>query len=242
MVSTFFYDILAMTESGNVYGFDKIVDTTLDTHMLKNNEWGAVAYLTQSIYGRCSSSTSCTEIGINNKSTYTTGYGAPAGSNDTVTNGTYETSLGMDASTTGNIYGVYDMSGGAYEYVMGVYWDGTKYWSSGHTNTNSNSGFNGCLGSDCSSTLETGVAYPSDNKYYNLYTTSTAYTNAGLQHGMIETFGWYGDAASFVDSDYPWVYRGGRYSVSSSAGVFLFSNSYGYSNTNYGSRVSVIIN
>ena len=89
--------------------------------MLKNNEWGAVAYLTQSIYGRCSSSTSCSEVGINNNSSYVTGYGAPAGSSSSVTNGAYNTNLGMDASTTGNIYGVYDMSGGAYEYVMGNY-------------------------------------------------------------------------------------------------------------------------
>ena len=37
------------------------------------------------------------------------------------TNGVYNTSLGKDASTTKNIYGIYDMSGGAYEYVMGVY-------------------------------------------------------------------------------------------------------------------------
>ena len=29
------------------------------------------------------------------------------------------------ASTTGNIYGVYDMSGGSWEYVMGIYNNGT---------------------------------------------------------------------------------------------------------------------
>ena len=50
-----------------------------------------------------------------------TGYGAPFGSPNGSENGTYETSLGKDASTTGTIYGIYDMSGGAWEYVMGVY-------------------------------------------------------------------------------------------------------------------------
>ncbi|MDD5979902.1 MAG: hypothetical protein PUC23_02170, partial [bacterium] len=145
---------------------DKITDTTLDTHMIKNNEWDAVAYLTQSIYGRCTSSTSCTKIGINNNTSYITGYGSPAGTEYDINNGTYETILGKDASTTGNIYGVYDMSGGAMEYVMGVYTDGTKNWS-GISET-LNSGFSGCLGG-CSSTYD-GVAYP-DSKYYNSDTT-----------------------------------------------------------------------
>jgi len=88
-------------------GFDKTKDTTLDTHMMKNNEWGAVAYLTQSIYGRCSSSTSCTEIGINNWNSHITGNGWTAGSSSsTVAGGAYNTIQGMDASTTGNIYGI----------------------------------------------------------------------------------------------------------------------------------------
>ncbi|MGN1029249.1 MAG: hypothetical protein ACI4P7_04095, partial [Bacilli bacterium] len=42
-VSNFYYGILSMTQTGNSFGFDKTTDTTLDTHMMKNNEWGAVA-------------------------------------------------------------------------------------------------------------------------------------------------------------------------------------------------------
>ena len=148
-VSSFFYASRSMEQTGNSFGF---VSSEVDTHMSKNNEWGAVAYLTQSIYGRCTSSTTCTEIGINNKQGYITGYGAPAGSNESVTNGTYNTTLGKNASTTGNIYGIYDMSGGAYEYVMGVY-----------NNAKSSSGFN---------------SLP-DEKYYNNYTGSS-YTGHAL--------------------------------------------------------------
>ena len=120
--------------------------------MSKNNEWGAVAYLTHSIYGRCTSSTSCTEVGINNNSSYITGYGAPAGSAKTVANGAYNTTLGKGASTTGNMYGIYDMSGGAYEFVMGVY-----------NKKPDASGFN---------------ILP-DEKYYNNY-TETSYTGHAL--------------------------------------------------------------
>ena len=148
-VSSYFYASRSMEQTGNSFGF---VSSEVDTHMSKNNEWGAVAYLTQSIYGRCTSSTTCTEVGINNNSGYITGYGAPAGSSSSVTNGTYNTALGKDASTTGTIYGIYDMSGGAYEYVMGVY-----------NNAKSSSGFN---------------SLP-DEKYYNNYTGSS-YTGHAL--------------------------------------------------------------
>ncbi|MDD5980468.1 MAG: hypothetical protein PUC23_05115 [bacterium] len=223
-VSNFFYASLSMSQTGNSFGFDKTKDTTLDTHMMKNNEWGAVAYLTQSIYGRCTSSTSCTEVGINNSSSYITGTGAPAGSSSSVTNGTYETALGKDASTTGNIYGVYDMSGGSFEYVMGVYTDGTQNWS-GKSST-SNSGFSGCLGSSCSSTYD-GVAYP-DSKYYNSYTNTgtssspiTNYTSS-MQHALTETKNWFGDYAYFVVGDSPWFGRGGNCYDGSYSGVFYY--------------------
>ena len=141
-VSNFFYASRSMEQPNNSFGF---VSSEVDTHMSKNNEWGAVAYLTQSIYGRCTSSTTCTEVGINNNGSYKTGYGAPAGSSDSATNEAYNTTRGKDASTTNNIYGIYDMSGGRYEYVMGVY-----------NNAKSSSGFN---------------SLP-DSKYYNNYTTT----------------------------------------------------------------------
>ena len=118
-VSNFFYASRSMEQINNSFGF---VSNEVDTHMSKNNEWGAVAYLTQSIYGRCTSSNACVEIGINNNSAYTTGIGAAVGSSYTsATTNSYDTLLGMGASTTGNIYGIYDMSGGSWEYVMGVY-------------------------------------------------------------------------------------------------------------------------
>ena len=141
-VSSYFYAGKSMEQPNNSFGF---VSSEVDTHMSKNNEWGAVAYLTQSIYGRCADSTTCIDIGINNNSSYKTGYGAPAGSSSSATNGAYNTTLGKAASTTNNIYGIYDMSGGRGEYVMGVY-----------NNSKSASGF-----SDLP-----------DIKYYNNYTTT----------------------------------------------------------------------
>ena len=148
-VSSYFFASRSMEQPNNSFGF---INSEVDTHMSKNNEWGAVAYLTHSIYGRCTDSTTCTEVGINNNGSYITGYGAPAGSKYNDTNGAYNTSLGKEASTTKNIYGIYDMSGGAYEYVMGVYNKAIGY-----------SGFNGLP----------------DAKYYNNYTGSS-YTGHAL--------------------------------------------------------------
>ena len=178
-ISNFFYASRSMEQTGNSFGF---VSSEVDTHMSKNNEWGAVAYLTHSIYGRCTSSTLCTEIGINNKQGHITGYGAPAGSNSSQTNGAYNTELGKNASTTRTIYGIYDMSGGSQKYVMGVY-----------NNTISNSGFS---------------SLP-DEKYYNNYTvigysghalteTQEWYWDAAI---YVESgYPWYSRGGMFLDS------------------------------------------
>ena len=224
-VSNFFFASRSMEKSGNSFGF---VSTEVDTHMSKNNEWGAVAYLTQSIYGRCTNSTTCSEVGINNNSGYLTGYGAPAGSSSSVANGAYNTTLGKNASTTGTIYGIYDMSGGADEYVMGVLADPNGKPRSGYDSSN-NSGFNGIV-ENINGTTYTGIAFP-DSKYYNLYTGSS-YTG----HALTETAGWYSDFAGFVFTGSSWFFRGGNYNTSALSGVFFFNNRNGDSSNISSSR------
>ena len=197
-ISNFFYASRSMEQPNNSFGF---VGNQVDTHMSKNNEWGAVAYLTQSIYGRCVNSTLCVEIGINNNSTYKTGYGAPAGTSSTSsTTNTYDTTVGMEASTTGNIYGIYDMAGGLFEYVMGVY-----------NKTTGNSGF-------------TTTTFPNE-KYYNNY-TATTYQG----HALTETQGWYNDIYSFVSSSSPWFVRGATVANVDNNGIFSAYGNDGGSN------------
>ena len=225
-VSSFFYASRSMEKTGNSFGF---ISSEVDTHMSKNNEWGAVAYLTQSIYGRCINSTTCSEVGINNNNSYLTGYGAPAGSDTSVTNGTYNTELGKDASTTGTIYGIYDMAGGSEEYVMGVLADPNGKPRSGNSSS-LNSGFTGMLKDG---TTYTGVSFP-DTKYYNNY-TGTTYTG----HALTETKNWYSDDARFVDSSYPWFKRGGHLYNSTYAGVFGFYSLHGSSSSRGSSRLVI---
>ena len=106
-----FVNIYNMRSSGNEYGFS----TSDETHMIKNMEWGAVTYLSHSKYGINK------EIALNSNSSQITG--CDPQSSDSTSSGTtcnaYNTELGQTSSTTGNIYGVYDMSGGTSEYTMG---------------------------------------------------------------------------------------------------------------------------
>ena len=202
-VSSYFFASRSMEQTGNSFGF---VSSEVDTHMSKNNEWGAVAYLTQSIYGRCTNSTTCTEVGINNNTSYITGIGdKPSSTASSVKTNTYNTISGKNASTTGNIYGIYDMSGGAWDYVMGVY-----------KKTISDSGFS---------------SLP-DNKYYNNYTESS-YTGHAISEtkGWYND-----QSFSVYFSVSPWFIRGCYYDDGELSGVFAFYGSSGINGNNSASR------
>ena len=100
----------------------------IDPHLMKNTEWGACAYLSRSIYGK--NDVIWNNPYYNNTTNYSpiTGLaGTSKNSSQTVLNyeeGTnklykYNTTGGTNASTTGNVYGIYDMAGGAWEFVAG---------------------------------------------------------------------------------------------------------------------------
>ena len=192
-VSSFF---TAIQNVKTTYGINNA-----DSHMLKNIEWGAVAYLKQSKYGL-----GTTDIAVNTNSNFYTG----GGQSDA-----YKTNVAQ--STTGNIYGVYDMSGGAWEYVMG----------------NMNNSSNAFYSSNA------GFATALDAKYYDSYKydSSSNKTHARGKLGdatkeTLATFGsntggWYSDYAYFPSSSYSWFLRGGFYSNGTHAGVFNFNKGVG---------------
>lgn len=129
--------------SKSTYGLNNV-----DTHVMKNTEWGSVVYLAQSKYGKMgntSYSGTNKEIypnisyDINNNLSLITGkssetntcysyyYSSVDANSQCGYTGTigklkesyvYDHAIGVNASTTGNIYGVYDMNGGAAERVM----------------------------------------------------------------------------------------------------------------------------
>ena len=200
-----------------------------NSSMLKNIEWGAITYLTTSIYGQ-----GLNEVRINNSSTFITGCAASNenGSKYSGCENAYNTTTGYLASTTGNISGIYDMSGGSWEYVMGVMEDSlnSNIPSSGR-DTTYNSGFTGKTTETVANI--TGVSFP-QSKYYDIYkygTTyndGTAYSRGHLGDTTTETKGWNGDYAFFVRSSTPWFVRGGHYGSETNAGVFAFYDSHGH--------------
>ena len=239
-VGTFFNGIQKMRESGNKYGFS----ITDETHMMKNMEWGAVTYLSHSKYGINK------EVAKNSANTKTTGCGPQsAGStSDGATCNSYTTTLGQSASTTGNVYGVYDMSGGSWEYMMGnmVYSNGQQM-SGYKTSNNFNSAFTGILYDGGTSFTGT-YAFPS-KRYYDKYsygTSDTEYTRGKLGDSTKEmaptgTYGnWYGDYANFVLTSNPWFVRGGYYYNGAGAGAFYFDSGNGLANTNYSARAVLL--
>ena len=184
---------------------------TLNSHMMKNDEWGAVAYLSKSKYGKQNE-----EVWINNSSSYITGSAgnsASAGSNTGTTND-YTSTQGVKASTTGNVYGVYDMSGGAWEYVAG-------YVNNGNGNLTS---YGSSLVNGDAKTKNVYSKASSDSYENNYNANSSKYGDAVYEtsaSGSSST-SWYGDYSYFPYTSNPFFGRGGDYNGGTNAGVFFF--------------------
>ena len=196
-----------MNDAGNRYGLSESVDT----HMMKNSEWAAVAYLSQSKYGKLGNENftgANKRIYINYPAFEIFFIGCSCGSgNVNSCSGQYLYNVevnGTGASTTGTIYGVYDMNGGIGEYVMGNYND-----------VIGNSGFS---------------SMP-EAKYYDKYEgpildfiidpLTACNGRECLSHGLSETEGWYDDGSFMLGED-PWLLRGPTPGHYNENGVFSF--------------------
>ena len=190
---------------GNMFTNAQNYNKNLNSHLMKNSEWGAVAYLTESKYGR-----NGTEITINNNgATFYTG----GGSGTAYVNNTNQ-------SSTGNIYGIYDLSGNAYEYIAGYY--------NGNTSSNLTNGSFASQGG-------------TSTKYATAYTEMIVSTAYKYGDATYETSGWNSDGAFFVNSNAPFFKRSGYYDSGADAGVFNFYNSNGGSVINDSFRVCLAV-
>ncbi len=221
-----------------------------ESHMMKNTEWGAVAYLQHSRYGSMES------VRNNNNNSYKTGYAnieeptlgyntngisIPGNLNGTTPDITrlYNTETGYIASTTGNITGIYDMSGGAWEYVMGY-------------NVNAS-----VVGGN-SEIINYYPDFFTNNRweiYYNQYSSKNA-TNyqVGILGDATREMGpfgnhlypdnvvryetsWYNDMGFCSISIYPWTVRGGDWYDGIGTGIFAFHHNNGNSVKNLSFRL-----
>ena len=217
----------------DIYNKCKSYNSTLNSHMMKNDEWGAVAYLSKSKYGK-----ETEEVWINNSSSYITGSAgnSASASSNTGTTTDYTSTQGVKASTTGNVYGVYDMSGGAWEYVAAYVNNGnsslTSYGNSLYTSTDSK-------------TKNVYAKGSSDNNSSNYSANAGVYGDAVYEtsaNGNSSNGSWYGDCSDFPHTSNPFFIRGGGYNGGSYAGVFYFNDNDGSSHSYYSFRPVLVAN
>ena len=202
--------------------------TKLSSHMVNNNDWGAATYLSASKYGAGYNKVQVNANGAkHNNSWSTTGCGPQSNGNtssysDSGTLGTpqacgnsdraYNGTLGQLASTTNNVYGIYDMSGGGWEYVAASYGSdlrnsSTSYFNSAahppYVNTYSITNINSCTFATCG-----GQA---------IYETNDGVGTDTGNHM------WNGQYMYFRPASYPWFYRGGGYDYGAGSYAGLFS-------------------
>ena len=264
------------------------------SHMLKNSEWGAAAYLSASDYGAGVNNVSnnsafnhksrdtnavnsdadgdwaaqwgsaATGCGTSSESdTYSSnGYyfpqhtttlnattlqyrdtmdgGSVCETSSTDTTHAYNQSLGVKASTTNNVYGVYDMAGGMEEHVMGS--GGSGVATTGTSNTHGTSKailapYVDTYAKDKGFGTKPFWSSSSDELYYNNDVCTWATCGGQALHETktgqsvsSDISSWGSDSNAFVNSKggAPWFLRGGDTNKSSSAGVFGHNNSHGF--------------
>ena len=262
-------------ENSSSFGLNS---SEVDTHMMKNMEWGAVAYLANSKYGLYATENTCNnsdnnfsvtigESSVNRCTAWSnsthTGSGSSEDSgvpklggsitgctsisdffethcpNMTNCGGTqYEwngsTNKGR-SSTTGNVYGIYDMSGGAWDQVIG--------------NQSSSSSEYIFYAMDSTFTSKP------DDKYIDcylasVYNSSEATERYDQRRGFLGDStkevvkvhdtnygGWFGAASAFVSSTNPWFARGGGYNIAEARGITSFGRNGGGAASNHTFRV-----
>ena len=207
-----------IAKARNFYGLNS---TKTDSHQMKNSEWGAVVYLTQSSYGRDREKVTIKSKSFKNANSKNiwaiTGYAE-------------NTANGIKASSTNNKNGIFDLSGCVVEYTAAYISNGNENISNygkSYASTTANS--NGYL------TLSTKYAtvYPysdSNDSYsgnYNMYLDKKT-TTYGFGDAILETSNsgadltsWNEQSSWFLRTGNTFFQRGGKFDKGS-AGIFNF--------------------
>ena len=265
----------ALTGANNIYGFSS---SSTDSHLMKNSEWGAVAYLGWSQYGAVNRETKQMEEpyinnitaesgntkrgdGTNEKgktgltSVYaitglTTGSTNAGGTKITADNLTeinstgtsnniyaWNHATGQKSSSTLNMYGVYDLSGGTWERTA-------AYVNNGNGNLTA---FEASVVVNKDTSTKYATVYPwkdpqnsnidtasQDNYELNDYIFGDAVRETSTSG--TETSSWNSDYSYFPGLYSPFFYRGGGFADESRAGLFAFSRDNGSSVFYHGFR------
>ena len=285
----------ALTDDGNIYGLS---NNTANSHLMKNSEWGAVAYLSKSQYGQ-----NTEEIKVNNanllsgnrKRTSTSGksgvdsvYGVTGCTSNETSKGSITTTIeaingvskntanangiyvwnqktGQNASTTGTIYGIYDISGCVWERTADFVSNGNAnllefgkslldeakvtYTINGDTkvvtaNTGTSTKYVTIYpySSPESSTIDTASQnnFKNNIKIYGDAVRETTSANAGTSNSGWYTSSWNSDYSNFPALVGPFFVRGGSFWYGTGAGAFAFTRDVGNSICSCGFRAVLV--
>ena len=218
---------------GKAYNNSYNYNRNLESHMMKNSEWGAIAYLTQSIYG---------------KNTYKISNNV---SNDYITGGTKVESDVYNShiieTTTGNATGIYDLSGSAWEFV-------STFINNGYARLKEYGGTEEgyLLQTNISSKYKTVYSKSQTDTGNGNYDNTHAIQNynANLQRrgdAMYETstngYGstaWNVNSSFYIQLDIPFLIRGGDFASRNSAGLFSYNGTSGQANASDSFRVVLV--
>jgi len=205
-----FLRVRQMETKTSYYGWNS---TELDSHISKSSEWGAVSYLSLSVYGRYRTYAAANRtlylVLHNNENCFAT----KTGGSDQLT-GSYSSpswTYNGYQSTTGNPYGVFDMSAGFTEIMASI-----------------------LLPSSSADNPTYGLSILAGNsKYYDTFLTNptlgslskgdATYETSG---GLGENLAWGGQRSVSPTIQYPWFTRGGSHGQLGT-GNFSFSGSNG---------------
>ncbi len=195
------------------------ITSFMHSHMSKNSEWGAVAYLTHSQYGRNGN-----EIEINsNGGNYYRG----GGTGDQYIEKTLQ-------SSTGNVYGIYDLSGNASERVAIFNAKGSESVLSGSSYAGNMTKYAKNENNEYISTKYI-TAYTNDS---DANSGTVLYNIGKIGDGTKEVYqgtslnGWLENLIQLCIKRDPIIVRGGYYNDGSVAGIFC-SRYYYDSNNGY---------
>lgn len=136
----------------------------------------------------------------------------------------YDSSNGVKGSTTGTIYGIYDMSGGSWEYMASYLKDVNQTYVNNLKNNKYTTGY---LGTE-----------NVDNRIENYKANKHMYGDGVWEtsNGATGQYSWNRDYSYFPYFTYPFFIRGGYFYSGTIAGVFCFSSGNGGTYSSCGFR------
>ena len=228
----------ALTEANNPYG----LSARTDSHLMKNSEWGATAYLGKSQYGLNGQAVETNNKNVNNNPTSAyaqPGYDYSKDSTDPW-NQWNKVDAPKTASASGTVYGVFDMAGGTWErtaaYINNDNGNLNNYGSSFTKNGSTKYATAYPFGTETNSDYDgsSNANYTANKEIYGDAVRETSTAGVGATS-------WDNDYSCFPALGDPFFVRGGVCWSGYRAGLLAFYRNSGSSSYNFGFRPVLVV-